>query len=427
MTRSNHFQESHRATRPFTSAWPFALFLLTSLHARAGEIRPIELSTVDPDACGYGTFQSHNQKVVANAEGIFVAYLHRDGAPKYESATWRLARSTDGGRTFSTLFESVTRGKSPCLETDEQANIFLAHTDDSKTKGFFYRFDAARKWKEPKVVTLPAPAGEKFTLLRDPKRNQFYFSSLRGVMFTIDPDCNVVATRQMFVQGPHALHHYPLLSLDADGVLHYAYTTTPVDNRYLYWSIHHVQSSDGGKTWQKMDSTRIDKLPIIADETGPTDRISLDDEFEVHTWLSSMLTRNGKAHFLYDAMKNPDGEHYTRYDLKTGKRDLDIFPNFKGETLSILGLDGYLVAGEGQTIYALGHGCGAASIVCLMSPDNGNTWHDFAATDPATGPKKPYAIGGFRELTKDGHIIGTFTDVSEPGPIKVRFVRIATR
>jgi hypothetical protein len=398
-----------------------------SLFACAADIRPIEITTIDPDACGYGTFQSHNQKVVANTEGIFVTYLHRDGAPTYKTATWRLARSSDNGQTFQTVFESPTVGKAPAIETDEQSNLFCAHGDDSKTQGFFYRFDAAKHWKNPTITTLPGPAGEKWSMLRDAKRNQFYFATLRNVLFTIGADCKVIAFTQLFIQGPHALHHYPLLSLDEPGVLHYAYTTTPVDNRYLYWSIHHVQSPDGGKTWQTMNGNPIEKLPIVADETGPTDRITLDDEFEVHTWLSSFLTVNGKAHFMYDAMKNPDGEHYMRYDLRTGKRELDIFPEFKGESLSLLGLDAFFVKGEGQNIYAIGHGRGDAKIICLKSPDNGSTWHDFAACDEKTGPLNPYAIGGFREQTGDGHIIGTFTDVSEPGPIKVQFFTISTR
>jgi hypothetical protein len=403
----------------------FLALLVLAATASAAEIRKIELSDVDADATGYGTFQSHNQKVLANPKGIFVTSLHRHNGA-YKPATWRLSRSTDGGATFAAVYESVDATHPPCIETDEQSNIYLLRADDVKSKLHFYRFDAAREWQHPLDVELPESGSEKFTLLRDAKRGQFYASSLRGVFFIIAPDGTVRRATKLFAPGPHALQHYPLLSLDEAGVLHYAYTTTPIDNRYLYWSIHHIQSPDGGQTWQRMDGTPIKAVPIVADETGPSDRISLDNEFDVHTWLSNLMTRGGKAHFLYDAMANPDGEHYTRYDLKTGRRDIDVFPDFKGETLSILGLDGYFVAGEGQTLYALGHGRSGGGIVCLASSDNGATWHDFAATDSAARVK-PYAIGGFRELTADGHIIGTFTDVAEPGPVKVRFMKIATR
>jgi hypothetical protein len=174
-----------------------------------------------------------------------------------------------------------------------------------------------------------------------------------------------------------------------------------------------------------MDGTKLTP-PVIADETGPTDRISLDDEFKVHTWLSNLLVRNGKAHFLYEAQHDPPGQHYVRYDLKTAKRDVDLCPAFKGETLSLLGLDGFFVAGEGSTIFAIGHGKDGG-IACLRSDDAGKSWHDFAATDPATVPKKIYAIGGCRWLTADGHIVGTFTDHTDPGPVNVRFLKFSTR
>jgi hypothetical protein len=40
-------------------------------------LEPVITTTVDPDAVTYSTFQSHNQKIVANAYGIFMTYLHK--------------------------------------------------------------------------------------------------------------------------------------------------------------------------------------------------------------------------------------------------------------------------------------------------------------------------------------------------------------
>lgn len=51
-----------------------------------------------------------------------------------------------------------------------------------------------------------------------------------------------------------------------------------------------------GKSWKNLDGGPL-KLPVVADDGGPADRITLDDEFESHTWLSSFLVKGGKTHF----------------------------------------------------------------------------------------------------------------------------------
>jgi len=60
-------------------------------------IRPV---VVDPDATGYGTFQSHNQKVVSNRRGVFMTHIRTRNEP-YTAQQWRLSRSTDGGQSFT--------------------------------------------------------------------------------------------------------------------------------------------------------------------------------------------------------------------------------------------------------------------------------------------------------------------------------------
>src|SRR5262245_39595878 len=41
------------------------------------EAPQVEITEVDPDAARLATFQSHNQKVVANAHGIFMTHIHK--------------------------------------------------------------------------------------------------------------------------------------------------------------------------------------------------------------------------------------------------------------------------------------------------------------------------------------------------------------
>lgn len=52
-------------------------------------LAPIQTTCVDDDATGYATFQSHNQKVLANARGIFMTYIRRRDEP-YRAQQWRL-------------------------------------------------------------------------------------------------------------------------------------------------------------------------------------------------------------------------------------------------------------------------------------------------------------------------------------------------
>jgi len=54
-----------------------------------------------------------------------------------------------------------------------------------------------------------------------------------------------------------------------------------------------MQSKDGGVTWERMDGTELE-LPVVADETGKSQLISLEEEFDEHTWLAGFLVRAGK-------------------------------------------------------------------------------------------------------------------------------------
>ncbi len=72
-------------------------------------------------------------------------------------------------------------------------------------------------------------------------------------------------------------------------------------------------------------------------------------------------------------------------------------------------------------------------LACLVSPDNGTTWREFAISDRVF-PHRVYSIGGARNLTSAGEIIGTFTDVAqaakvytEPNSGTVYFFRIPTK
>lgn len=373
-------------------------------------LRPVEVVCADPQATGYATFQSHNQKVVSNAHGIFMTHI-RSRNQEYTAQTWRLLRSTDGGGTFTVIHEATHATNPPVLESDEDGNIYLVRVDFQEGDAYLYRFLAKRDFREPIITVIPGGAAGKYAMMYDPRRRQLYFFSHNNTFHTIGLDGQVRSRQRLLRSGEHAALQYPLLSLGNDGTLHAAWTTQK-HGIYMYWDIHHMQSPDGGVQWQNLGGTPLE-LPVVADETGPAQRITLDDEFEFHTWLSSFLAKDGKLHFVYLAQTNPRRQHYMRYDVATGRRDVHYQPEFKGKTIRLAGLDGFFATRShvrSSPLYCVMQDQG--HIACLASDDNGETWYNYARSEDMFAP---YSIGGCREITSDGYIIGSFTDqASDP-------------
>src|ERR1700752_2605583 len=83
----------------------------------------IEVTLLDDDAIAYATFASHNQKVVANREGMFVTYI-RTSNTNYTGQQWRLSQSKDGGRTWGTVHEAIHATSAPVIETDAVSRLY---------------------------------------------------------------------------------------------------------------------------------------------------------------------------------------------------------------------------------------------------------------------------------------------------------------
>lgn len=379
------------------------VFGFGDVHAAA-----VEFTLLDADATGYATFQSHNQKVVSNPYGIFTTHIRKESAT-HLAQTWRLSRSRDGGKTFTTVFEATHATKTPVIETDAAGNVYLLVVDYARSHGpgYLYRFLAARNFADPQIATIPLAADDKYSMVIDEPRGQLHFLSKNSRHFIIGLDGTVRSSRVLFRPGVDARLAYPHLALDTRGNLHAAWTTQK-HNLYLYWDIHHMYSPDGGTRWRTLAGAPI-VPPVIVDQHGPTTRITLDDEFNVHTWLSSSMPVGDQVHFLYLAQSTPPRQHYVRYSMTSGAREADVQPEFKGETLRIQGLDGFFTAERrsGTTmLYAIAAFEG--KLVCLVSRDNGRSWQDVAQSEQRF---RIYALGGAREITKDGYIIGTFTDL----------------
>lgn len=408
----------------------FAAALLIAFSTSAAHTAPgvtaIQLTCVDPQATGYGTFQSHNQKVGSNRRGIFMTYL-RSRNEAYTAQSWRLSWSTNAGESFSTLFAATNATNPPLLETDADDNLYLVRPDFVDNHAYLYRFLAKENYRTPYITKLTNGAAGKYAMILDTPRKQIAYFAHNSTFHLVGLDGVVRSSTSLLKDGKNAALQYPSLSLTEDGTLHTAWTTVK-HGVYLYWDIHYMQSPDGGLTWRRMNGAPLSP-PLIAAEDGPTDRITLDDEFDCHTWLSNFMVKDGKAHFLYLAQTNPPRQHYVRYDLETAKREADVQPDFRGENISLRGLDGFFASSRGcpnSRLFCVSKDAAQSRIACLASDDNGRTWHDYAVSEPVTSP---YAIGGCREVTADGWVIGSFTDAGADPKIsdvasKVYFLKI---
>lgn len=397
------------------------------VNSAAAQPLSIETTLVDAETLHGATFQSNNQKVVANSRGIFMTYL-RTRNEDYTAQQWRLSQSTDGGKSFQTLYESTDATNPPMLETDSADNLYIGHPDWVSMDAVLVRLLAAEDYRAPHITRAPKGASGKYSMALDVKRGHVCYFSHGGKLIRFGLDGEVKSNTLLLKHGGKAVPQYTHLHFTPDGTLHAAWTSLNVPIR-RYWGIHHLQSHDGGETWRAF-TTKNFQLPVAADETGPSDRITLDDEFEPSTWLSNTLSKDGKTHFLYDARTEPPRQHYVRYDTATGQRDVDHQPEFRGDKLAIHGLDGFFATDSrkpGTPLYCVSHDARGPRLVCLRSDDNGETWHDHAVSEPFT---RPYAIGGCREVTSDGWIIGSFTEVLGEGKAltgRVHFFRIAIR
>ncbi|MBI2191393.1 MAG: hypothetical protein HYU36_05360 [Planctomycetes bacterium] len=366
----------------------------------------IRLVCVDDAASPSATVQSYNQKVVANPYGLFMAYVHSRNEED-TTYTWRLLRSTDGGDSFSVLFEGRHATCPPILETDSKGNIYLMRPDLEDHDAYLYRFMAEKQFRGPAISRMAGEGRDKCAMVMDARGERLFYLSQRGRLAVIGLDGNVLDTYRVLQRGDMAGLQYPQLFLTEGGILHAAWTTQR-DGRYLYWDIHHMLSGDAGRTWQALDGRSL-SLPVAADQEGQATRITLDDEFWVHTWLSSFIVNAGKVHFLYLAQHQRPRQHYVRYDLATGRREIDFQPIFSGGEYAIHGLDGFFARGTGQKnplLFCTGRDV-EGRLVCLVSRDNGDSWRDHARSVQRFNA---YAIGGSRVVTSDGIVMGSFTD-----------------
>lgn len=126
----------------------------------------------------YATFQSHNQKVVETAAGVFMTYLADPGDEG--GSIWRLARSTDEGATFATVYEGRALDKAPTLEADAQGMLYVVQPDKANRTATLLRFAPGGDLARPTTKTIPdgGRTAWKFNTFLDEGRGRIYYATV---------------------------------------------------------------------------------------------------------------------------------------------------------------------------------------------------------------------------------------------------------
>ncbi len=386
--------------------------------AAAGDSRDfgeIHLTLVDDDATWYGTFQNHNQKVVQNRFGIFMTHLRRRNKA-YTAQQWRLSWSRDGGRTFRTLYEATHATNPPVLETDAEGVLYLARVDFQSGEGYLYRFEPPH-YRHPRITAFPGAAHGKYCMALEPHRRRLYFFSANGSFHVLTLDGRVERSVRLLRGGRHAVLQYPFLSLDADGTL-YAAWITQQRGRYCYRAIHLMRSRDGGRRWERLDGRALEP-PVVCDDSGPTQRISGDDELLKHSWLFGCVPRGGKLHIVYSTFPAPRNSgfwpaeqlHYVRLDCRSGEEEVhQQSDRLRGTRVGLNKWNGFLATCRQEPsapLYVVA--ADDERIAALWADGTQARWHDAARHTKRFA--HCYSIGGCRELTPEGWVLGSFTSV----------------
>lgn len=401
--------------------WPavaIAIAIAGSITASGWRLPVPAITTVDAEVTGYGTFQSHNQKVVSTAYGIFMTYAKTP----FEGAEWRLVRSVDDGRSFEMVWDAVNTTHPPAIEAGSDGTIYLVHGEQATDAAYLYRLSPADSFAPELIATVDGAHAQKFSLLLDEGRGQVYYASYTGPnirLVTFDLIGNVIADILLTGGEQVARPSYPNMLLES-GTLYVAWSSDLIGGDLDdYYSIHAVRSPDGGLTWENLSGRPL-MPPFIGDHEGDTTEVTLPSERPCTTWLTSFAVTRHKAHFFYMAAPNLSVRacqlrrnvvRYRRFDLAAGKQDVIADP-FAPAGLTLDNPGGHFVNGFFATrphdgMLFLTSQTADNRLAIVSSADQGRTWRLGSETEPLDDHL--YAIGGQRQVTSEGTIVGSFT------------------
>jgi len=389
----------------------FALLLILPFPV-AYSLAPVIVTPIDMNCTWQATFGSYKNQLVENQNGIFMAYYWLYN-PRPWQGYWNLLRTEDMGETFEVVYTPPLQGSCvPCVETDEDGNVHLvsSYLQGGNQPFYYHRFLADEGYHDPWIFEHGGDCrSEKYTVFLDQDSSRLYLFNNQGVLITFDATTGERLSRRIYAysSGGKAFIQYPHVYVE-NGTIYHAWTTQrwTGGGDYVYYNIHVVKSPDGGITWQLLNGTRLD-IPFVPDDTGPVPGIVEEFELLEHTWLNSLMVKDGKAHLCYFSNRGGNTYVYVRIDLQTGQIDRRFEP--RGETITPSGNGGFFATAPDQPLYLVS--TNKSHIVALVSEDNGESWHDLAV-----GPRMQSGydswgveyVTGCREVTGAG-IIGSFT------------------
>ena len=429
---------------------------LAGVSSQPTALRTIEFLPLGKSNTAAATYGSHNQKTTVTPFGIFTAFVDEVGA---SSARWRLMRTNDEGRTFTTLWTGRSSFGPPAVESDG-INLFLAVPSESYPDAIFIRIDPAGR--QPAVHAAIAGGGDgHYNLIYDAPRGRLLYAA-SVYAFVLDAGGRTLEKVQLF-PFPSAgemlaeIAHYPLLAQDGD-LIALANTTTPYpgwtgpDGRpnNCYPSFGLMHSTDGGQFWENPRSGRRLQLPIDAGQNGPSYHplersVTETGERCMHNWLSGFLYKNGRIFMGLQSFDKsglhganlppiPNAIRFLSFDvvvrtLPVSKKEAQL----RGRELAATSSQIFLTSGERpkDPIYLISAEVvsGGARMIVLVSHDLGDTWHDYAASEVVLGAYADsfYGLSSTRRPAPDGSLYGTFTLVrpAEEGSREVFFFRVA--
>lgn len=285
------------------------VYLIDSKYQSCGRVFPSDIVAVEGNAyLAQKAFGQAGDTLEFPQQSNLI--LYEDGLELGPIHTQHAQIRTLGSGAFSHWYNTLYFSSSD--NTDPRVNgrtytFSGTCAEENGPHAVFYKFSAMDNYRRPIVRYLPNGSAGKYTSYYDAYRKRIYYFTFWDAptpnFFILDLDGNILQSLSLTQPGGNARIQYPHLAMGGT-TLYAAWTTYPHSGPFRYWDIHFMLSEDGGYTWKRADGTPL-ALPVVADNTGPTDMVNLPDELDISTWLSSFTFLNNSLHFFYFAYEVP--------------------------------------------------------------------------------------------------------------------------
>ena len=327
---------------------------------------------------------------------------------------FRVVRSTDGGSTWTTVYDSYNDGievQDPAIDKDASGNIYVTgNVYSASVAGTWqtniWRFQAGSFSSAPQH-TLIGYGSSKYSMIYDPAHNQvdlalWYWGSRPNFVAVDASTLSVVSTVNLFRQRTPNYDEveYENLSIGPSGQVLFGWTTLDADlwnnsaGTQNYYDAHFLVTTDGGATWDGPNGQV--RLPIYGSDSNSYEIVNTQDpaEFEPYgsssyrgNWnmLDTLLWNDNGVDVAYQGFIPKDHESFGRLDWgsQAWMNRTDDQTTAEGDTMTS---DGGLSQNPSYTgaIYRMGHENNGSGILADVSTDDGATWHTFAKSSWST-------------------------------------------